>query len=219
MARSGVYEIRNTDTNDFYIGSASDLANRKHQHFTALKANTHHNGHLQNSFNRHGADKFVFRVLFLCDRELLTYYEQLCIDGMKPTYNKRPKAESNLGVKHSEEANARNKQARKGRRLSEEHRRHIGDALTGNQNAMGFQHSEETRQKKSLSMVGKNAGKKPSTLCRERVSESNRTRVVTEETREKMRSAHKGHPMSEEAKRKLSESKKAYYQTLREQHG
>jgi group I intron endonuclease len=189
----GVYEIRNRTTGDFYIGSSSDLKERRRHHFDDLKRGDHHNRHLQSSYNKHGVGSFDFKILLLCSPEDMVIYEQALIDGLRPVYNKRLVAESNYGIKRSAEARKNISEAHKGIKynLSDEYRKSLSERMKGNSFGSRVVYTKELREKKRLSMVGKNAGKKPSQSCRDAVSISNRTRVVSEETRRKMSVAQK----------------------------
>jgi len=211
--QGGVYQIRNIVTGDFYIGSSADLNDRRRKHFADLKRGSHHNTHLQNSCNKHGVESFEFSPLVYCEKTDLLYYEQGLIDAMRPTYNKRLRAESNLGIKRSAEARRNISEAHKGIKypLSDERIQQLRTQMVGNTLATRIVYTDELREKKRQSMIGKNVGKKPSALCRQRVSENNKTRVASPETREKMRLAHLGKRRSEETKRKISEAKKEYY--------
>lgn len=59
-----VYQIRNTETEQIYIGSAKNFKDRKRRHIGELKSNKHINPKLQNSWNKYGEKCFVFSVLF-----------------------------------------------------------------------------------------------------------------------------------------------------------
>lgn len=215
---SGIYEIRNLKTNDFYIGSAANLKDRCRQHFTALKLGDHHNRHLQNSYNKHGKDAFVFKVLMYCDKNMLVQYEQDFIDRLKPTYNKRLRVETNAGIKRSDEYKRRSSEARKGKPIhtTPEWINKLRNLMKGNTFGKGIKPSPETIAKRRTSMLGKNKGKKPSQSCRDAVSRSNKTRIVSEETRRKMSVARRGQKRTEETRQKISEAKKKYYASLKE---
>ena len=58
-----IYKITNTITGKYYIGSTTSHEKRKHQHFTTLKNGTHHNIHLQRSYNKYGRGAFKFEVV------------------------------------------------------------------------------------------------------------------------------------------------------------
>ena len=86
--KSGIYQIRNTKDNKIYIGSAVNLNKRKNNHFSHLRRNLHSNKHLQNAFNKHGRNNFIFEVLITCHKSMLIWYEQQFLDQWKPEYNK-----------------------------------------------------------------------------------------------------------------------------------
>lgn len=98
---SGVYVIVNKVNNKQYVGSAIDLAQRKTVHFTKLRHNKHASRHLQAAFKKHGEDAFSFSVLETLespDRATLLACEQKWMDMLRPAYNKRLVADSNLGI-------------------------------------------------------------------------------------------------------------------------
>jgi len=80
--KSGVYKITNTINEKKYIGSAKNFKKRAYQHVSSLKNNKHQNKHLQASFNKHGADAFLFEVIevVLGDKLARTTKEQMYID-------------------------------------------------------------------------------------------------------------------------------------------
>lgn len=101
---SGIYCIRNILNNKTYIGSSKDIQNRKVDHFHRLNKNIHPNNHLQKSYNKYCKENFLFEIVEICSIDNLLIREQYYIDLLKPKYNIRQKAESNLGTKWSEEA-------------------------------------------------------------------------------------------------------------------
>lgn len=100
---SGIYKIINIQNGKFYIGSANNLKRRKTEHFYYLKYNKHINKILQNSVNKYGINNFRFEILVQCPKEYCIKLEQWFMDNLKPNFNIRQKAESNLGLKQSEE--------------------------------------------------------------------------------------------------------------------
>lgn len=58
-----IYQIRNIITGQRYIGSTTNLDQRKDRHFTDLHNNKHHNIYLQRSYNKYGQDAFVFEIV------------------------------------------------------------------------------------------------------------------------------------------------------------
>jgi|2_EtaG_2_1085320.scaffolds.fasta_scaffold01715_7 group I intron endonuclease len=79
-----------------------------------LRGNYHFNKHLQAAWNKYGEEYFSFSVLLVCDKKLLTDYEQKFLDILQPGYNKSPLATSSLGRKMSEESKKRISLAKKG---------------------------------------------------------------------------------------------------------
>ena len=180
---SGVYKIVNKINGKIYVGSAIDLKARKRTHFNKLKLNKHPNSHLQSSYNKYKKDNFVFEIIkYVEDKDKLIETEQYWIDKLNVCdknigYNKRPKAESNLGIKMSDETKKKLSELNKGE----------------NNSFYGKCHTEETKKKMSLNhpdVSGENGyfyGKKH-----------------TEEAKRKNSEAHKGKKLSDEQKEKIS---------------
>jgi group I intron endonuclease len=104
---AGVYRIRNTVNGKVYVGSSVNVRRRIWRHKDHLRKCCHENQHLQNAFNKYGADCLSFeRVVALKDK---LFWEQFFINNYHSYdkqfgYNKSPTAGSSLGVKLSEEA-------------------------------------------------------------------------------------------------------------------
>lgn len=58
-----IYRIVNFRNGKIYIGQTNDPRARKTRHFNDLKRQLHYNSHLQQSYNKWGADSFFFEVL------------------------------------------------------------------------------------------------------------------------------------------------------------
>ena len=131
---SGIYKITNKVTGEFYIGSSVDLYRRLNAHRFRLAGGYHINSHLQNAWNKYGADGFSFETVLYCDIESLLYYEQVLLDGLKSTYNiAKIAGKPMLGRKHTEEA-----------------KRKISEAFTGALSPnFGKHFSDETKRKMS----------------------------------------------------------------------
>lgn len=89
---STIYTITNLITEAFYIGSTMNWGNRKKQHLTDLRCNSHNNKYLQSSWNKHGENNFSFDVLEEFEnitRDELLKKEQEYIDqaNKKDLYN------------------------------------------------------------------------------------------------------------------------------------
>ena len=87
MKISGVYEIVNTITGDFYIGSTVDLDKREKQHFRESTWKHNPNKPLYKDMKQYGKDSFLFKPIWLCDPEELKKYEQVAIEKYNPKYN------------------------------------------------------------------------------------------------------------------------------------
>lgn len=125
LSKSGVYKITCVATGKFYIGSAVVLRRRRDQHFSSARMGNHKNEHLQSAWNKYGEDAFRFEVILVCKKEQVVFYEQRCLDALRPEFNKDPVAGSRLGSKHTEEAKKKMAAAKIGKKvvLSEESRR------------------------------------------------------------------------------------------------
>lgn len=128
---SGIYKITNIITQDSYIGSSVNVKQRKNKHFSDLNLNKHFSLHLQRSYNKHGKQNFNFEILAKAPKEYLIKLEQWFLDNLKPTFNKREIAESNLGVVFTEEHRRKIGEANKKRIISEEQKLKISQSLKG----------------------------------------------------------------------------------------
>ena len=72
---SGIYVIINIKTNKHYVGSAVNFEQRWKRHFIDLSRGVHHSIKLQRSYNKHGKDAFICKVV-----EELPYEKSLIID-------------------------------------------------------------------------------------------------------------------------------------------
>ena len=181
MAKSGVYEILNNTNGHRYIGSTADTRKRWNCHRHLLCKELHPNAHLQSAWTKYGGDAFVFRTLLYCDAEMFIIFEQQVMDALKPEYNIRPVAKSNLGIKHTTKSRANMSAGHidyefsakhrenlslalmgntcgrggKGREVTPETRSKLSMAKIGNQNAKGYKHTPSERAKMSVSKKGK----------------------------------------------------------------
>jgi group I intron endonuclease len=124
--RTGVYAIWMAgDPRGFtYVGQAGrGVANRLSHHRVSLRQGKHHTAHLQRAYNKYGEDAFVWALVeeVPADVDALTVAEQWWMDcvGLDLLFNTAPAAGSNLGMKKSPEAVAKNKAAH-ARRTPEE---------------------------------------------------------------------------------------------------
>ena len=107
----GVYCIK-SEKGQQYIGSTcANFRKRWMTHLQHLKAGTHHSKHMQNCYNKHGADYFTLFILYYGeDRGDIIPKEQHYIDILRPKFNTAPIAGSPAGMQHSEEVIKQNRQ-------------------------------------------------------------------------------------------------------------
>lgn len=191
MKKTGIYKIVNLITEKVYVGSAVDIDKRWYNHKSLLNRGLHSNK-LQRTHDKYGLDSFTFEVIEECAKEVLIEREQYWIDhfdSYNNGYNSRPIAESVLGLKFPD---------RKRVKLSDEHKKNIGD---------GIRNSESFK----LSIKSEDRNKK--------ISEALKGKKLNDEHRKKLSESHIGlqsgenHPMwgrkhSEESKKKMSDSLK-----------
>jgi len=103
-----VYKIKNTITNQYYIGVDSYYPKRVKQHQSRLRNNKHRNKHLQSSYNKYGIDNFNFDLLENCNnREDMLNKEIKYIKyfkSLKEGFNHTIGGEGSYEYKHSKES-------------------------------------------------------------------------------------------------------------------
>lgn len=62
----GLYKIVNIATGQCYVGQSQRIKKRIKEHFRLLRLNKHSNQHLQNSYNKYGAESFVGGIEVEC---------------------------------------------------------------------------------------------------------------------------------------------------------
>jgi len=67
----GIYSITNTINNKKYIGHTTDIKRRWQYHQGYLKRQKHDNAHLQEDYNKYGADSFKYEVIEECEEDQL----------------------------------------------------------------------------------------------------------------------------------------------------
>lgn len=169
MNMMGVYKITNIQNGKFYIGSAVNFERRAYMHRNRLSAGQHRNAHLQNAWNKYGSAAFRFELVETVeDKSQLTAIEQKWIDNLNASndgYNICKVATSRLGVKARPETVEKQRLA-----------------------ATGVRHHEQAKRKMSAAKRG--VPKPPrSAEHRERLGLAHKGKLVTEETRQRLREA------------------------------
>lgn len=206
----GVYKILNRKNGKFYIGSSIDVEKRFSSHKKELIAGTHNNKHLQNAWNKYGEDSFEFLVIEeVSDINELRNRETYYLQSTKCTnpdigYNLLDNANIGLGVQASTEIRQKisvacsgDKNGNYGRKHTEEEKVRMRDNRWG----VGYKckHRSAYYKKKTPEEIA---------FSRKRMSEFMRNRVVSDETREKLRQSRLGKKASPELRKKFSESRK-----------
>ena len=160
---SGIYCIVNKVNGKRYVGQAVNLSRRKYEHFIAKKRT---NPPLRNSIKHHGIENFEFIVLeyLPVNKEILTQAEQkwlnYFIDNNKwdRLYNLCPIAETNLGLKATEQAKQNISKALKGKKKSQAHVDKMRENMKGKtyQNAHLIKATEV--RKRAINQIDKETG-------------------------------------------------------------
>jgi group I intron endonuclease len=206
MKISGIYKIQSKIKPErIYIGSAVDMKSRWSGHKYGLKHQKHGNGRLQNHFNKYGESDLIFIIIEPCFPEFLTVREQYYIDTLKPFFNICKVAGSQLGMKHSDsaifkikEARAKQGNTRKGIPQLEGTRQILRELRkTQNPWPKGSHHSEETKRQFSIKRTG--------------VTQTEESNLKRSKTLKGRLSPRKGMKDSDETRKEKRESRIAYF--------
>lgn len=122
-SQRGIYSFQCLITNDYYIGSAQNLARRFYEHTCGY----HSNVILQNAIKKYGLENFVFSIYKavpldsdLLNKSVLEQLESELINSFdqKTLYNLNKNYATNKGLKHSAESRLKMKELRIKRRHS-----------------------------------------------------------------------------------------------------
>lgn len=69
--KGGIYQICNIENGKIYIGSCKRFKQRASEHQRRLNSNKHCNCYLQNAWNKHGPESFIFEVLEVIEGDKL----------------------------------------------------------------------------------------------------------------------------------------------------
>lgn len=221
-----VYCATNTVNGKQYVGQTiKTLAIRRSQHFYRARKNIRTNV-LSNAIRKYGENSFTWKILKVCENvEELNIVEQKYITKLKTfAPNGYNLTAGGLSYEVSEHTKKKMKNATIKYFANSENRKKMSIAMMNNKNNLGKKRSKETREKQSKSMLGKNLGKVASKETKRKMSEArkgeknyNYGKVASVETREKQSQAKIGNKnmlgktLSEETKKKISDSLKAYW--------
>ena len=183
-----IYQIKNDINGKIYIGSTVNFDQRKKGHLSLLKNCNHPNHHLQSSFSKYGEDSFSFSIVKVVDIVSLREEEDFYIEKNK-SYDRKIgyniEKQSNH-KQHSVETKRKISESLMGHKVSDEARKKMSKAKLGTSFHKGHKHTDEARKKMSEKLSGVKRGPRSESVKR-KISEANRGRRVSEETRKKMR--------------------------------
>lgn len=200
--KSGVYGLRCTITNKWYVGETKNKIVDRWNDYERLGCKEQPK--LYRAIVKYGWNNFKKSVLEILppDKKLLQEREVFWIhqlDSFNNGYNCNIGGYSNCG------------KSLKGKPKSTEHRKKLSEA---NKGKPGRQHSEETKKKISLLKIGEKHplwGTKASEETRSKMSISHIGKIRTEEHQKKLNESNTGKKRSEESKKRMSESAKLYW--------
>jgi len=207
---SGIYIITNTLNGKVYIGQSGHIEKRWREHKRTLNLGTHRNRHLQYAWTQDPL-VFEFTIVKECQQEELDYWEDQWLKAKKAYdrdhgYNLMKEVRG--PGKISEETKLKISESNKGkgcRVYTEDHRKKLSEARKGK---VFGPRSEETKERISKSRKGKLTGIPLKPETKQKMSATRTGLKPSEAALENMRKAQKGHAVSEETKRKISETLK-----------
>lgn len=131
---TGIYAIKHSLSNRFYVGSSVGCRDRLWMHRRALRKGNHHSRFLQAAWNKYGEKDFCIRILETSAREKLIEREQFWIDYLDSYsngFNGRPVAEANYGLIWTEEQNEARRKSNKEAWLDPELRAQLSEMFKG----------------------------------------------------------------------------------------
>lgn len=241
----GIYLINCLESKKVYVGQSVHIEARLSHHIWELENNIHPNKHLQNAWNKYGQNSFIFSVIEECDESKLTEREQYWIDfyggiNSKDNYNYRsadartvseetkqkisawhkehcqdPEVRQQMSIamteKHQDpEYRAKFIESQK-KKWTPERRKRLSEAKSG-------KHWSEAHRIARKPFDDAMRGVPRDEAVKKKISDTLKGHAVSEETREKLRQANLGReyaPMSEQARKNISEGAKKGWETRR----
>lgn len=201
---TGIYKITNPK-GYLYIGQSKDIEHRIYNYrYLSCKGQRK----LYRSLKKYGYNNHKFEIIHICNLDELNNLEKYYIDiynttdrikGLNLTHGGDCKIE---WTEQSKQKLSKSKKGKKGRVLSKDILKKIGDA--NRIHRTGSKHSEETKLKMSIAKLGK----KKSDETKKRMSIAQAGKKISKESILKNKRAHTGKKASDETKNKMSESAK-----------
>lgn len=224
MKTVGIYSITNLKNNKVYIGSTKNFERRYYYHLNDLKNNRHFNIHLQRAYNIDLEKSFIYELIEKCDESELIKKEEYYIEKFnscdeKFGYNINSKSDrppSWLGKKHSSETKEKigekskgrvcseyvkkiSSETHKGKKISDENKLFLKKLNSSEKNPMYGKTAYEIWIKK----YGEKIADEKLESWKNNISESNKGRIISDETREKISKSNKGKSLSKESIEKI----------------
>ncbi len=176
-----VYKITCLGNGKFYIGSTVSFRKRIAEHMRLLRRGTHHNMHLQRVYDKYGEDSLIKEVV-----------EVVPMDGdlrdVEQSWINRYDFAELINVSHYATAPT----------YTDEAKKKIANSKIGSLNPMfGKSWTETKRQQMKERMSGEgnhNYSKSMPEEVRAKISDANKGRILSSETRAKMSLFHTGRP-------------------------
>ena len=190
-----IYKATNKITNQIYIGyTTNDLQTRINQHWSHRNSE---NYYFHNALKKYGKENFEWTILEECPEEIMKEREKYWIAHYDTYYNRE--IGYNLtpggdGYKLSEETKAKISKANKGKTRTSEMRAH----LSAVKKAQHFHHTEEAKKKMSEQRKGRKMP--PEAIDKLKAIPHDKAWC------EKISKALKGRHISEDTRKKISES-------------
>jgi len=240
MENCGIYKIINKINGKYYVGSSKHISTRWNCHKNLLNNSLHYNDFLQRSWNKYGNENFEFIVIKNCNESDLLLEEQMylneCKINPKLSYNQIYSAggggdfsiETIKKMKKSRNNFKGENNPRFGIPLPNETREKISMANKRNysikENCPMYnkRHTDETKQKMSKIRIEKELkgkknhmfGKHHTIATKLKISDALKGRKLTDNHKKKISETSKGRtPMlgkthTEKTKKRMSESRK-----------
>lgn len=214
---AGVYQIENIIDGKLYIGSSVDIKTRFRSHKSYLRRGIHTNIHLQRAYNKYRKKNFIYSIILLCDPENTLLYEQMLLDAGIGDYNIAEDASAPNKGKYGELNTFYGKMhTNETKKLISKHH---ADVSGKNHPLYGKHHSKKSRE-----LISKNhadvKGKNNPNYGKRGKESSSYGRVQTEEAKKKVSEAKKRYwqnrvdrTITDEHKKKVSEGLVKYYET------
>lgn len=132
VMKIGIYKITNLINGKSYIGQTVNYNKRMKTHISKLKANTHHNEHLQRAWNLYGEENFSFEPIVECSIANLDKLEIAAMkeyDSVNSGYNLIDGGQRFRSF--SPELRKKLSNSLKGRKFSDTHKRRISASQKG----------------------------------------------------------------------------------------